>query len=202
MVETMRDMRALSVRIRLSYIMKRYLHALPTYSGFDFNVTKVSNTSKARLTKITTPHGRINTPAFIFCATKAAMKAGTPEILRQSGTEIILSNTYHLMLSPGADLVDKMGGLQKFTGWNGPMLTDSGGYQIFSMGHGSVSEEIKGKRQSTPPGWNQTLLSINERGAKFRSYVDGTIRELTPELSIEIQRKLGTMCILLSTIMF
>jgi queuine tRNA-ribosyltransferase len=182
----------LAVRRHSPFIIKcRCMQTMPIYDGFDFVVQKTSEFSKARLAKISTPHGDISTPAFVFCATKAAMKAATPQTLRESGTEFILSNTYHLMLSPGPDIIEKMGGLQKFTGWNGPMLTDSGGYQIFSMGHGSVSDEIKGKRQSTPTGWNQTLLSITEKGAKFRSYVDGTTCNLTPELSIEIQRKLG-----------
>jgi queuine tRNA-ribosyltransferase len=78
---------------------------------------------------VSTPHGTIETPNFVFCATKAAMKAMTPGQLREANAQIMLSNTYHLMLTPGADIVEKMGGLQKFTGWNGPMLTDSGGYQ-------------------------------------------------------------------------
>jgi queuine tRNA-ribosyltransferase len=99
------------------------------YANFDFRLTGASKTSKARTAVITTPHGDIETPNFVFCATKAAMKAMTPAQLREANSQIILSNTYHLMLTPGADIVEKMGGLQKFTGWNGPMLTDSGGYQ-------------------------------------------------------------------------
>lgn len=119
------------------------------------------------------------------------MKALSPDQLRDEGSQIMLSNTYHLMLTPGAELVHSMGGLQKFTGWRGPMLTDSGGYQIFSMGHGSVSSEIKGNRNTEQLGWSQTLLRIDESGATFRSYVDGSIHHLTPELSIQIQRQLG-----------
>ena len=95
------------------------------------------------------------------------------------------------MLTPGSSLIEKMGGLQAFTGWNGPMLTDSGGYQIFSMGHGSVSDEIKGRRNIEKRGQSQSLIKISEEGAKFKSYVDGSIHFLTPEASIEIQRKLG-----------
>ena len=85
---------------------------------------------QARLGTLETPHGIIQTPAFIFCATKAAMKGLTVEQMRQAGSQIILSNTYHLSLQPGADLIQRMGGLQKFTGWHGPMLTDSGGFQF------------------------------------------------------------------------
>lgn len=95
------------------------------------------------------------------------------------------------MLTPGSLIIEKMGGLQNFTGWRGPMLTDSGGYQIFSMGHGSVSDEIKGKRNIESRGQSQSLIRIDEKGAKFRSYVDGSIHFLTPEVSIEIQRNLG-----------
>lgn len=100
--------------------------------------------SRPRLGTIITPHGNIETPNFILCATKAAMKTVTPKQIRDEGSQVILSNTYHLMVTPGSEIIEKMGGLQKFTSWNGPMLTDSGGYQIFSMGHGSVSSEIKG----------------------------------------------------------
>jgi len=122
------------------------------YPNFSFTVLSskdsASETSmhKARLGLLVTPSGSVQTPNFVFCATKAAAKALTMEQVKQAGTQLILSNTYHLMLSPGSDIVQSMGGLQKFTGWNGPMLTDSGGYQIFSMGHGSVSDEIKGRR--------------------------------------------------------
>lgn len=149
--------------------------------------------NQARLGKITTPHGDIQTPAFIFCATKAAMKGLTADQMRQAGTQIILSNTYHLSLQPGPELVEKMGGLQKFTGWKGPMLTDSGGFQIFSLGHGSVASEVKGKRMGNR---SKTLLKITEEGARFRSYWDGRIHLLTPEDSIKIQRSLGADLIL------
>ncbi len=108
--------------------------------------------------------------------------------MREAGTDIILSNTYHLMLSPGADLVAEMGGLHKFMGWDGPLFTDSGGFQIFSLGHGSVANEIKGRGQQNRPN---SILKISEEGAAFRSYLDGSKHFLTPESSIQIQRKLG-----------
>jgi queuine tRNA-ribosyltransferase len=162
-----------------------------TYENFGFELVKQDDKTRARLGTVTTPHGVINTPNFIFCATKAAMKAITPAQLREAGSQIILSNTYHLMLTPGPEIVEQMGGLQKFTNWRGPMLTDSGGYQIFSMGFGSVSSEIKGKRDTVAMGWDQTLIKIDENGATFRSYVDGSIHYLTPERSVDIQRQLG-----------
>jgi queuine tRNA-ribosyltransferase len=166
---------------------------LPAYPGFGFTILARDPGSEARIGRLQTPHGTIETPAFIFCATKGAMKAATPAQLREAGTQIILSNTYHLMLQPGAELVGRMGGLHRFIGWDGPMLTDSGGFQIFSLGHGSVAEEIKGNRNQERP---QLLLDIDEDGATFRSYLDGTVHRLTPEDSIAIQRRLGADLIL------
>jgi len=155
---------------------------------FGFDVTYKSKTSKARLGKLQTPHGTIDTPNFIFCGTKASVKGINPQQLREANTSMILANTYHLMLSPGADLIAEMGGLHKFTGWDGPMLTDSGGFQVFSLGCGSVADEIKGRKNNSK---NTSLLKITEEGVTFRSYVDGSKVFLTPEKSIEVQRKLG-----------
>ena len=135
--------------------------------SFSFDIEYKSSDSRARLGTLTTPHGTIQTPAFIFCATKAAIKGATPKQMRDAGTQIILSNTYHLMIQPGSETIKRLGGLQKATGWNGPMFTDSGGFQIFSLGHGGVAEEIKGKGQSQRP---KTMLKITEDGARFKSY--------------------------------
>jgi queuine tRNA-ribosyltransferase len=157
-------------------------------SNFSFTYRYPSQESRARLGRLQTPHGIVETPAFIFCATKAAIKAVTPDQMRQCGTQFILSNTYHLMLQPGPDIVAKTGGLHRFMGWNGPMLTDSGGFQIFSLGHGSVAAEIKGKRMGNRA---KTLLKITEEGAQFKSYIDGSLHLLTPEKSVQIQRLLG-----------
>ncbi len=161
---------------------------MSNYSNFSFNIISKSKKSKARLGLLNTPHGVVKTPAFIFCATKAAIKGVTTAQMEAEDTQIILSNTYHLMLQPGGDLVEKMGGLHKFMGWNKPMLTDSGGYQIFSLGHGSVSQEIKGKRSGEK---RKTLSKITEEGAVFQSYIDGSKHLLTPEKSIKIQKQLG-----------
>jgi len=155
---------------------------------FGFEVTYKSKSNNARLGKLITPHGTIETPNFIFCGTKANVKGMTMPQMREAKTDFILANTYHLMLSPGADLIEKMGGLHKFTGWDGPMLTDSGGFQVFSLGGGSIADEIKGKANA---GKNNSRLKITEEGVTFRSYVDGTKVFLTPEKSIEVQRKLG-----------
>lgn len=157
--------------------------------SYQFSFTyDLKEPGRARLGKLETPHGVIETPAFIFCATKASIKSVTPTQVKGAETQIILSNTYHLFLQPGADIVAKAGGLHKFMGWDGPMLTDSGGFQIFSLGHGSVSSEIKGKRNTQRP---KTLLKITEEGATFRSYIDGKKHLLTPERSMETQVKLG-----------
>ncbi|MDD9900741.1 MAG: tRNA-guanine transglycosylase, partial [Alphaproteobacteria bacterium] len=118
------------------------------YMTFKFEITHKDPNSYARLGRLTTPHGTIDTPNFIFCGTKAAIKGLSPQQMREAQSDIILSNTYHLMLSPGPDVVAAMGGLHKFTGWDGPMFTDSGGFQIFSLGHGSVADEIKGRGQT------------------------------------------------------
>ena len=153
-----------------------------------FEVSKQSLRSKARLGSINTVHGEVKTPSFIFCGTKATVKSILPHQLRSAKTQIILSNTYHLMLQPGPDIISKEKGLQNFTQWRGPMMTDSGGYQIFSLGHGSVSEEIKGKNKNIK---RKSLIKISEEGAIFRNYLNGDKVYLTPERSIELQRHFG-----------
>ena len=168
------------------------------YPGFSFEIQHRTTgdlawPGRARIGRLATPHGDIETPAFIFCATKAAIRVATPDQIRAEGTQIILGNTYHLMLQPGAEIVARHGGLHRMTGWHGPMLTDSGGFQIFSLGHGSVAEEIKGNRKTAR---DPTLLEITEQGATFRSYLDGSVQFLTPEGAIQIQRDLGADIVL------
>ena len=161
---------------------------------FSWKIGTFSKKSKARTGFIKTPHGEIKTPAFIFCATKGALKSFTTTEAKKYGTQIILSNTYHLMLQPGSKIIAEHGGLHRFMNWKGPMLTDSGGFQIFSLGPGSVADEIKGKRDFF--NRNESLLKINEEGALFKSYIDGRNYLLTPEKSIQIQRDLGADLIL------
>lgn len=157
------------------------------YPGFSFNIQHKDPKSKARVGLLETPHGTIETPNYIFCGTKASIKNLSPHQMVEAQTDIILANTYHLMIFPGAELVEKMGGLHNFMQWHGPMMTDSGGFQIFSLGHGSVADEIKGRNKNI----NKSLLKITEEGARFKSYRDGRVLNLTPEDSIDIQRKLG-----------
>lgn len=154
------------------------------YENFSFLTKEVFD--KARCGEICTPHGKVQTPAFIFCGTKASVKGVWPSQLVRAKTQITLSNTYHLFLNPGGDAIRKMGGLHKIMNWNGPMLTDSGGFQIFSFGYGSVADEIKGRRSG-----QSSIVSITDEGATFRSYWDGTYKKLTPEISIQTQRDLG-----------
>ena len=163
-------------------------------NNFNWKIKKKSLNNRARIGKISTPHGVILTPAFIFCATKAALKSYTPSEAKKNGTQIILSNTFHLMLQPGSKLIAKNGGLHKFMSWDGPMLTDSGGFQIFSLGHGSVADEIKGRKFSNKR--KKTLLNITEEGAIFKSYINGNNVLLTPEKSIQVQRDIGADLIL------
>lgn len=156
---------------------------------FSFDIKKKSNISNARLGVVCTSHGSIETPAFIFCATKADIKGVTIDHVVQANTQIILANTYHLMIQPGNNLIQKAGGLHKFIGWNGPIFTDSGGFQIFSLGYGNVEAEVKG---SSLHRFKKTILKIDEDGARFRSYKDGNSILLTPERSMQIQYELGS----------
>src|SRR3984885_12226065 len=126
---------------------------------------------EARTGRLATPHGVVRTPAFMPVGTAGAMKGLHWREVRDAGADIVLGNTYHLMLRPGAERIAALGGLQKFTGWNGPMLTDSGGFQVMSLAQ---------------------LRKLSERAVTFRSHIDGTSYELSPERSIEIQQLLGS----------
>jgi queuine tRNA-ribosyltransferase len=126
---------------------------------------------QARTGRLTTPHGVVRTPAFMPVGTAGAMKGLHWREVREAGADIVLGNTYHLMLRPGAERIAALGGLQTFTGWNGPMLTDSGGFQVMSLAQ---------------------LRKLNERAVTFRSHIDGMAVELSPERSIEVQRLLGS----------
>lgn len=161
----------------------------PMSSGFSFEILAQSSDHRGRLGRLVTPHGAIDTPAFMFCATRGTLKAAGPEDLEAAGAQVMLANTYHLMLRPGSERIQRLGGLHTFSGWSGPIFTDSGGFQVFSLGHGGVADEIKGRGSSadTP----KSLLRITEEGAVFKSYVDGARVVLTPERSIEVQRGLG-----------
>ncbi len=143
---------------------------------------------EARAGVLRLAHGEVRTPAFVPLASTATVKSLAASEVEALGYEMVLGNTFHLFLQPGHELIARMGGLHEYMGWRRPIITDSGGFQVFSMGHGSVAEEIKrrrGDRQSR-------VLSIDEEGVRFRSYVDGAERFMGPETSMEIQAALGS----------
>ena len=156
-------------------------------NNFKWNIDKTSKLTRARVGTLSTPHGEIKTPAFIFCGTKASLKSFSTTDAKKNKTQIILSNTYHLMLQPGSKIIAQHGGLHNFMNWNGPMLTDSGGFQIFSLGHGSVADEIKGRAKSNNK--KKSLLQISEEGALFKSYLWTRLNPITKN-KMELKKEL------------
>jgi queuine tRNA-ribosyltransferase len=144
----------------------------------------------ARAGILRTAHGDVRTPAFVPLATKATVKGLLPGEVSALGYEMVLGNTFHLMLNPGAELIERFGGLHEFMGWEGPIVTDSGGFQVFSMGHGTVAEEIKSRGRHGEAAREGAILSIDEQGVRFRSYVDGRERFMSPEDSMAVQGSL------------
>ena len=140
-------------------------------SALKFILEKKDKSDKARAGKIILPHGEVETPVFMPVGTAATVKSMKPEDVERLGAEIILSNTYHLYLRPGSKIIRDAGGLHKFMNWNRPILTDSGGFQVFSLGE---------------------MRKITEQGVEFRSFIDGSKHKLTPEKSIEVQCDLGS----------
>ena len=141
-------------------------------AGFGFTVTKSLETGvgTARAGVLNTPHGVIETPVFMPVGTQATVKSVSPDELRELQAQIILSNTYHLYLRPGADLIEKFGGLHRFMAWDRPMLTDSGGFQVFSLAHNR---------------------KIDEDGVTFKSHIDGSTHRFTPEMVMRVEEQLG-----------
>jgi queuine tRNA-ribosyltransferase len=147
--------------------------------------------SLARAGILRTAHGEIRTPAFVPLATKGVVKGLEAREVAQLGYDMVLANTFHLFLDPGPELVAHFGGLHEFMAWRQPIITDSGGFQVFSMGHGTVADEIKGRAPSGSERLGR-VLAIEEEGVRFRSYVDGSERFLGPETSMEVQAALGS----------
>lgn len=168
-----------------------------------FTIHQEDPNSKARLGEIDTGHGFIHTPAFVSVGTKATVKGLTPEMIRDTGAEVVLANTYHLYLEPGMDIIEKAGGFGSFMDWDGPTMTDSGGFQVFSLGAAfgtSVSKVASGepiepdgidRMTGEPLSPHAKLASIDEEGVTFKSYIDGSEHRFTPERSMEIQWALG-----------
>jgi queuine tRNA-ribosyltransferase len=172
--------------------------------AIEFNIKAKLHDTLARAAELITPHGTIQTPAFVPVATKATIKSLTPEQIRDTGAQVVLSNTYHLFLQPGDELVRDAGGLHKFMNWPGPTMTDSGGFQVFSLGAAygkGISKILKGadkeeelllaERRPDDEEVKPKIASIDPNGVTFRSHLDGSAHYFTPEKSIEIQHNLG-----------
>lgn len=168
-----------------------------------FRIEKELPGSLARAGIISTPHGDIETPAFVAVGTKATVKGIPPDALERVGTQAVINNAYHLYLKPGPELVEKMGGVGKFMSWNKPTMTDSGGFQVFSLGAGFGKKISKftpeqASREEAVAVWDEDIATshgklalIDEDGVTFTSHLDGSLHRFTPERSIEIQHKLG-----------
>jgi queuine tRNA-ribosyltransferase len=139
--------------------------------AFGFEILHEDANSRARVARFVTPHGAVDTPAFMPVGTQGTVKGVDPGRLRETGAQMVLANTYHLALRPGEQTIAALGGLHSFMGWGGPILTDSGGFQVFSLAE---------------------RLTVDETGVRFRSHIDGATMELTPERSVAIQEQLGS----------
>jgi len=144
-------------------------------TGFDFQLDAVDPSSRARAGRWATPHGVVETPAFMPVGTRGTVKGLWPDQLREAGSQMILANTYHLALRPGPEVVAELGGLHRFMGWDGPILTDSGGFQVFSLAE---------------------LRTLDDDRVVFKSHVDGSLLDLTPASAVRIQEQLGADCIM------
>jgi len=172
-------------------------------SAIEFKIEKEIKDRLGRAGLLKTAHGDILTPAYASVGTKATVKALTAEDLKNAKSQIFLSNTYHLHLQPGSDVIKKAGGLHKFTGWSGPMMTDSGGFQVFSLGSAygkNITKLAKGEDSlllsegcSEDVDGNKLpkIAHIDADGVSFRSHIDGSSNYLSPEISIDIQHNLG-----------
>lgn len=173
-------------------------------NAFTFSIQARDKKSRARAGVVTTPHGSFETPCFVVVGTKATVKSVTSEMLKEAGAAIALANTYHLYLQPGDDVVRAAGGVGKFMHWDGPTMTDSGGFQVFSLGAAyghavsKVSREELDADTVTPSVYDADIATqhgklaiIDDEGVSFTSHIDGSLHRFTPERSIEIQHNLG-----------
>jgi queuine tRNA-ribosyltransferase len=148
--------------------------------------------SRARTGTLRLAHGEVRTPAFVPLATKAVVKTLEVREAAELGFDMVLGNTFHLFLTPGHELIAKLGGLHRFMRWERPVITDSGGFQVFSMGHGTVADEIKGRAPQSTGERAGSIVAIQEEGVRFRSYLDGSERFMGPETSMAVQAALGS----------
>lgn len=155
---------------------------------FHFEVLHTSKKSRGRVGRIHTPHGIIDTPNFVAVGTNGTLKALDNDAVSAAELQLMFCNTYHLLLQPGLETIEKAGGLHAFINRQGPIITDSGGFQVFSLAYGSVASELKSKGSKKSEG---SVIKISEEGVLFRSYRDGKKVMLTPESSIQAQKILG-----------
>ena len=158
-----------------------------------FSITAADPATGARAGLLETAHGMVRTPAFVPLASTASVRGLVAEEVAALGYDMVLGNTFHLHLRPGAELIERLGGLHRFMGWERPIITDSGGFQVFSLGHGTVADEIKGRRGN---GRNGSILAIEEDGVRFRSHLDGAVQFISPEVSMEVQHQLASDVVL------
>ena len=157
-------------------------------TSFRFEILHRSTRSQARVGRIETPHGVIDTPSFVAVGTNGTIKGLDNDMVDAIGLQLMFCNTYHLLLQPGAEMVRRAGGLHRFINRKLPIITDSGGFQVFSLAYGSVADELKSRGTKKTDGH---VLKINEEGVSFRSYRDGTKILLTPETSVAAQKAFG-----------
>lgn len=160
--------------------------------NFSFEITSRLNGALARTGVISTPHGQIETPAFIPVGTKATLKSLTPEQLEATGAQAVLANAYHLYLRPGHDIIDEAGGIHRFMNWNKPTFTDSGGFQVMSLGVGFKKViDMTGEGDGNVTKKKDKLAWIDNDGVTFKSHLDGSFHRFTPEVSMQIQHSIG-----------
>jgi queuine tRNA-ribosyltransferase len=157
-----------------------------------FSIRTRDPNSYARTGTLKLPHGEVRTPAFVPLATKGVIKTLEVREADDLGFDMVLGNTFHLFLTPGPELIERFGGLHRFMRWDKPVITDSGGFQVFSMGHGTVADEIKGRAAQFAGERAGAILSIEEEGVHFRSYLDGSPKFMGPETSMAVQAALNS----------
>ena len=171
------------------------INALPSGNGFTFDISHAPEKSLARAGTISSPHGDIATPAFIPVGTKATVKAVLPETMKELGAQALLSNAYHLYLQPGPDVLDEAGGLARFMNWPGPTFTDSGGFQVLSLGVGFkkvlAMDAQTFRSDEVVAGNKERLAHVDDEGVTFKSHIDGSMHRFTPEVSMQVQHKIG-----------
>ena len=171
------------------------INALPSGNGFSFEITHGLENSLARAGTISTPHGDVATPAFIPVGTKATVKSVLPETMKELGAQALLSNAYHLYLQPGSDIVDEAGGLSRFMNWPGPTFTDSGGFQVLSLGVGFkkvlAMDAQTFRSDEVVAGNKERLAHVDDDGVTFKSHIDGSMHRFTPEISMRVQHQIG-----------